>query len=208
MKPYKGSMSLLADWSRYRVRTLDATALRQDALALATQAEGFAPQMLIGIRSGGYVVAEIMAARFPDARLLPITNRRPGTTAKQSSGMKTLLKRLPYAINDRLRIAEHLYLTQLRAPKPRSFTPDTAELAAIGHALREQPEARILLIDDAVDSGATLLGVRDSIQALASTAIVRSAALTVTTHAPLIQPDFFLHRYVLCRFPWSFDFAA
>jgi hypothetical protein len=29
----------------------------------------------------------------------------------------------------------------------------------------------------------------------------------VTLDSPLVQPDFALHRGVLCRFPWSFDVA-
>ena len=97
---------------------------------------------------------------------------------------------------------------QLRPPKPRHFTPEAAELAAIAaqvQALGRPP--RILIIDDAVDSGATLAATIDHIQAIAGPdAVLRTAAITVTTAAPSIEPNFMLYRYVLCRFPWSLDF--
>ena len=67
--------------------------------------------------------------------------------------------------------------------------------------------ARILIVDDAVDSGSTMAAVRKAINAIANpSAVIKIAAITVTTPAPFIEPDFFLlYRYVLCRFPWSLD---
>src|SRR5271154_2596221 len=108
--------------------------------------------MLLGIRSGGYVVAELMAQQFPQATLLPVTCRRPSTERKQkSSFIKKLLLRLPRAVNDRLRIIEHIMLTQLRPPKPGVLIPDTNELNAIEALLRQRGAANILIVDDAVD---------------------------------------------------------
>ena len=199
---------------KYEVRTLDAYALREAAEKLMAMAEkDFSPNLLIGIRSGGYVVAEAMSESIGGRiLLLPITRQRPSTEKKkQSAGFKEILARMPYLVTNRLRVLEHRLLTEWKpkAPKP-SFVPDPAEIAEISYQLQQLgKDARILIIDDSVDSGATLLVVRDTIVALADEeAEVRTASVTITTPSPLIQPDFFLYQYVLCRFPWSFDFRG
>lgn len=67
---------------------------------------------------------------------------------------------------------------------------------------------RLLVVDDAVDSGVTLATVLNVLRALCPAGTeIRSAVVTVTLDGPLIQPDFALHRGILCRFPWSFDAA-
>jgi hypoxanthine phosphoribosyltransferase len=64
----------------------------------------------------------------------------------------------------------------------------------------------LLIVDDAVDTGATLSQVIDAVRRHApSGSRVRSAVITVTTDWPLIRPDFTLFNRQLCRFPWSMD---
>lgn len=68
--------------------------------------------------------------------------------------------------------------------------------------------ARILVVDDAVDSGATLRTVIATIRSTWPDAEIRSAVLTVTRSRPLILPDYTLYpRGTLLRFPWSLDAA-
>jgi hypoxanthine phosphoribosyltransferase len=195
----------------YRVETLDPDRLKQTALALyAKAAADFHPQIVIGVRTGGYHIAELMQAGFePGVRLLDVTCRRPGTHKKsQSSLFQRTLKLLPRFINDRLRIVEHRMLLQRHATVQQSerTIPDS-ELAAIAVALDGLDAARILVVDDAVDSGSTLLTVTKKIGAIASAhATIRTAAVTLTTRTSLIEPDYVIYRDVLCRFPWSFDF--
>ena len=192
-------------WSKFHVRTLDDAGLSDAARAVAMMAQLFQPTLLIGIRSGGYVVAQRAAPHLPPATLLPITRQRPSSKHKQVSLVKRIVGKLPRFIADQLRIAEHMLLTQFRPPKPADFTPDAAELAAIVRALGQNPKANILIMDDSVDSGATLAAVADMIRKIAPHAPIKTAAITVTTDAPLVTPDFFLYRYALCRFPWSLD---
>ncbi len=200
-------MAQLSNWWKLRVRTVDDAGLKTLARELAGQANAFQPALLIGIRSGGYTVASLMAEHLPQAVLLPITCRRPSTQKKQDvSLLKTLLRNLPYAISDCLRIIEHIILTQ-KPKQPGVFSADPQELQAIETALRQRGgNTNILIADDAVDSGATLQAVYNAVRALAPSAPVKTAAITVTTGSPLLQPDFTLYRYVLCRFPWSLDF--
>jgi len=159
---------------------------------------------------GGYIVAQKIAeVAPPESVLVPITCRRPTTTLKKSFSVLTrILRALPRPLNDLLRIIEHICLTQIRAPRPlENFVPDAAELAAAKNSLRDRK--KILFVDDSVDSGATLAAVMDIMKEITELdAVVKVAAITTTTGRPLIEPDYSLYRYVLCRCPWSLDFKS
>jgi hypoxanthine phosphoribosyltransferase len=195
--------------ARFTVQTLNRRQLNDASAQLANTSVTFSPEVIIGIRSGGYVVAQAMADYFPYSKLLPITRRRASTEKKQKSSLvKNLLRTLPEAINSRLRIMEHIVLTQLFKPKQNVFIPDKEELKAIrSHLGQLEQSPSILIVDDSVDSGATLAAVVNLIRTIAGAgAIIKTAVITVTTTHPFIEPDYLLYRYVLCRFPWSLDF--
>lgn len=197
--------------TRYHVMTFNEAALQANAgrLLHMVRGAGFVPELVIGIRTGGYVVAEKMKPLLdPSVAILPFTCRRPGTKRKSKPGVKLLLRYLPYMLADRLRVVEHLLrMARKSSPSSLALAPDGAESDAIAaqiKALGTTP--KILIVDDAVDSGRTLAAVEDAIRALAPSATVKSAAITVTMPTPIRNPEFSLYRYALCRFPWSFDF--
>lgn len=168
--------------------------------------EATQPALVVGVRTGGHVVAELMP-RNADTGLLPITLRRASTAKKERSAvLRGVLARLPYSIGNLLRIAEHFVLNRLRSPRvvPRQFDP--SEVTAIVEFLRGRERPYVLVVDDAVDSGVTLAAVVAELRGACPAASIKTAAITVTTSAPLIEPDFRLYTHVLCRFPWSFDF--
>lgn len=69
-----------------------------------------------------------------------------------------------------------------------------------------QDAQNILIVDDAVDSGATLLAVVEAVRIDMPGAEVRSAVITQTTPSPVITPDYTLYNNrTLIRFPWSMD---
>lgn len=197
---------------KFTVQTLDDRGLQAAAHALsAAVLQDFRPNIVIGIRSGGFRVAELMAdALPPEAILLPMTCRRPSSAKKERFGIvRDMLLSLPHAVTDRLRVLEHMILTQRASPQAKKdFVADPAEFGQIAHLLRLRGDtARVLVVDDAVDSGATLLAVTETIrEVMDAQAVLKTAAITVTTQSPLIQPDYAMYRYVLCRFPWSLDF--
>lgn len=195
--------------ARLKILTLDEHQLAGAAARLAEITAFLRPQLIIGIRSGGYAVAQAMASHFSQSVLLPVTCRRPSTEKKRKSSLlKILLCRLPAPITGRLRIIEHVVLTRISTHKQETFLPDKGELLAIKNGLRRlTPDPNILIVDDSVDSGATLATVVSLVRAAAgSQATIKTAVITVTTTKPLIEPDYLLYRYVLCRFPWSLDF--
>lgn len=172
--------------------------------------QDFRPDALIGIRTGGLHVAQAMAGavenRIP---VLSLTCRRASSAHKdRAAALKSLVSQLPRPVVDRLRVWEHVMLTRRSRPvAPGPYHFDTGELAELDRWLAQAGgQPALLVVDDAVDTGATLSHVMDIVQRHAPAGSqVRSAAITVTTRQPLISPGYRLYDGQLCRFPWSFD---
>ena len=170
------------------------------------------PDLVVGIHSGGWHVARAMARALPAATpVLGVTCRRPGTSAKQRMPLlRPVLRCLPRFASDTLRRLEHHLVTARRRPETRrALVLDQVELMALAAELAVWPQARrLLVVDDAVDSGVTLDCVLRALHDLVPARVrVESAVITVTTPAPAVLPDYTLYRGALCRFPWSMDAA-
>ncbi len=176
-----------------KVLTLDDYAFSAACRSLeeAVRAGGFAPDLVLGIESGGRYVAERMFAGVPHAY---VAMRRPSTAGKEGV-MRALVRHLPRCVNDVLRVLE-ARLLGLRRPVPRTYYGPLPD--GLGSA------GRVLVVDDAVDSGATMLAVCEAVVRAFPHVQLRSAAVTVTTPKPLIMPDFHIHNSLI-RFPWSAD---
>lgn len=197
---------------RVRVRTLarpdfDAACARLMQMA----SRDGPPDLLVGIRTGGLVVAESMARAAPHyPPVLPLTSRRAGTgTKSQLRGLPAILRRMPRPVIDAMRLAEHHLVSKRRRRRPQSQHIDPTEADDIRRFLAGAPRERlVLVVDDAVDSGVTLNAVLRLLRATCpGDTIFRSAVITVTLESPVAEPDHALYRGVLCRFPWSFDAA-
>jgi len=167
------------------------------------------PDLVIGIPTGGAYVAEAMTKAAPaDLPMLEMTCRRPSSKLKKGSPLKKMLTRLPRPVVDQLRVIEHAVLTRKPAQPPETayeFLPEELERVAAWLAAIDRPPS-LLVVDDAVDSGATLLQVVDALRKMAPHGTtIRSAVVTVTTDRPLIWPDYAMFNRQLCRFPWSLD---
>jgi len=192
------------------VHDLDAGKFTSACAALMHRVlEGFRPDLLVGVRTGGLVVAEAMArAAWPSVIVLPLTCRRAGTDMKSRIRLlPTILALLPRPAVDGLRWLEHHLVSTRRRARPTVQHIDHAEAEAIGrHLTQISASPRVLVVDDAVDSGVTLATVLRLLrEASPPDTQFRSAVVTVTLDQPLVEPDFVLYRGVLCRFPWSFD---
>jgi hypoxanthine phosphoribosyltransferase len=167
------------------------------------------PDLLVGIRTGGLVVAETMAQTLAGSfAVLPLTCRRPATGIKaQLKCLPRLLKVVPQPAVDCLRWAENHIFSVWRRRGTRTQQIDHGEAGDIGrHISHSSDPLRLLVVDDAVDSGITLVTVLNLLhQVCPPKTELRSAAITVTSARPLVEPDFLLYRGVLCRFPWSLD---
>jgi hypoxanthine phosphoribosyltransferase len=167
----------------------------------------YAPDLLVGIRTGGLVVAEAMArAAVRPVTVLPLTCRRASTGTKARLGLlRTAATRLPRPMLDHLRVLEHRLLTGRRKASVALQPFDHHEAATISAHIAAVSGSRVLVVDDAVDSGVTLATVLGLLRQTSAATEIRSAVITVTLDDPRVEPDFALYRGVLCRFPWSFD---
>lgn len=177
------------------VKTLDRSGFplvcRQ--LEEAVTASGFRPDAVLSIATGGVFVGELMFEGIPH---LQTRLQRPSTKAK-GGFVKQLVKQLPRCIQNWLRIAESAFLGII--PHPET-APANVALPDLSHY------RRILIVDDAVDSGATLKAVCLAVASRHETAEIKTAAVTQTTLNPLIKPDFTVfNNKTLIRFPWSMD---
>lgn len=182
-----------------KVITIDNGSFSSFCRELELKCGTFKPDLVIGIATGGVYVAEQM---FMDVQHESIRLRRPTSESKDAhERLFNIVRRFPRIVLDVLRIAE-AYLLRL---KKNNVVIDIDIPSELKTAVMKAN--RILVVDDAVDSGVTLKSVFDVINKLKqSNAIVKSAVFTITTNAPLIYPEFFLFsNRTLIRFPWSKD---
>jgi hypoxanthine phosphoribosyltransferase len=201
-----------------KIQTIDRQAFREGCGRLwDISQQGFQPNLVVGVRSGGWCVAEEMkvARNPPGVLFVPLTCRRPTSDVKGKSALFLWsLKVLPYPILNLLRLVEYYALTLPRCRAVRRTgaaelrVADEIELAGIRDAVAAlRSDARVLIVDDSLDSGATLAIVIKTVRSLLpAQSIVRTAAYTVLGPAPIVEADFFLYQRINCRFPWSYDF--
>jgi hypoxanthine phosphoribosyltransferase len=121
--------------------------------------------------------------------------------------LRFLLAALPTPVVNLLRRLEHRLLIAPRGSRARPQQIDHTEAEAIAAWVATSARrARILVADDAVDSGVTLDTVLGLLRRLCPRGTeIRSAAITQTLENPKARPDYVLFHDTLCRFPWSFD---
>lgn len=163
----------------------------------------FKPDLVIGIATGGLHVLDSMS-EFNGAEKLYIKRQRASTKKKESRNVKKYLKYIPYTILNMIRKLE-VVLAEIKFMKGRvRDSHDVIVLRGDSNKLNEK-ELKILIVDDAIDSGGTILDAIDFINSFETSHIIRTAVLTVTFKEPLVQPDFTLYRRVLLRCPWAMD---
>jgi uncharacterized protein len=171
--------------------------------------QDYAPALIVGVRTGGLVVAECMARHSSSALpVLPVTSRRASTNAKARIPLfRATLSALPRPAVNLLRRVEHKFLIAPRAHQQRAQLIDHGEVEEIAATLaRGELRSRLLVADDAVDSGVTLATVVNHLAAACPAGTeIRTAVITQTLDQPAMRPHYALYQNTLCRFPWSFD---
>lgn len=182
--------------------TLLAEACHQ--LSCRVKAGGYTPSLLIGIQHGGAEVARRMRNDFPEAAYCEVRLSRPGTRQKSNGLTHRLLQHLPLWLCNTLRIVES------RVNEWRSKGKDPVRIGTIRlpqDITSTLSNPSILLIDDAIDTGATIQQARLQLLKQFPDITIRVAVITVTIPHPICDADFCLyHNRTLCRFPWSNDY--
>lgn len=182
-----------------KVTTLTPESFAEACERLEKLCRDFNPDTVVGIASGGVYVAEQMFSELPHVR---IACQRPSTHFKQShERLFRMIRRLPRCFRDQLRIWEARRLAGRPAQPVLPVILDDTVRDTL------QRSKRVLIIDDAIDSGTTMRAVCDAVDTVPGDRRRAIATLTVTTANPVIEPDFSLMpRGTLLRFPWSKDY--
>lgn len=172
----------------------------------------YTPNLIIGILSGGAYVAKEMYHKYlkehPDILYSEIKIQRENTKTKGNSIVKSILHLLPYFMLDILRILESKYLEK-KSHKHNPKRNGKIEFNELTINRLKKENTKVLLVDDAIDTGATLCLIRDYIKHRFPHVEIKIAVITVTMKKPLIKPDFCLYNNgTLIRFPWSNDLKS
>lgn len=159
------------------------------------------PDLIIGIKRGGEYVAQLVAKEFPEATLASVTLQRPTTPLKQILGGLPAL--LPRKVADILRVIE--------ADRRKRKDNQKIHLPSVNIPLSLQNQIfdKVLIVDDAVDTGVTLAAVKQTVKQALPQSQLLSAAIVQTESNACLSPDVVLiSDGSLIRFPWSADASS
>ncbi len=183
-----------------KVTTLDNESFVRACGRLEELTRGFGPDLIVGIATGGEIVAGNM---YPRVRHVAVKACRPTTALKSRCGwFWKLVRHLPMKVCDLMRVVEAALFNNRKGPlSPIEIADERRSIIAVA--------GRILVIDDAIDSGVTMVRVVEALRQIAPQAKIAKAVVNVTTKKHLIEPDYRLFPdRRLVRFPWSKDFRG
>lgn len=193
------------------VKGLDNGQLRALCAELAEQVRSFDPDVVVGIATGGVDVAMEIARSLGTAPpVLIVKSQRPGTRIKEGRLASSTIKSLPLPLANLARVLEVeyrevRYYARLSANGPDQALPASRIQGLDALAAGLVGAARVLVVDDTLDSGETMSGVLSATRSANPAAEVRSAVLATTWRRPPVTADYVLHPRLLLRLPSSFD---
>lgn len=191
-----------------KVKTLYTEDFNNECLLLGHDIfAGYDPDVIIGVlNGGGYVGRQIAQISPKETTYAEVKIQRGGTKKKEKGLIHRILQSLPYAILDILRILESIVL-EYKSKRNNTKREGTIKLPEnVVSLLADGEHKKVLLIDDAIDSGATLLLLKQYLMSKFENIDVKIAVITITTKHPLVVADYYrYYNRTLIRFPWSND---
>ncbi|WP_295833529.1 phosphoribosyltransferase family protein [uncultured Winogradskyella sp.] len=161
------------------------------------------PDVVVGIlNGGGFVLEEYKKTASPNIELATVKLQRDSTKGiKRKSLLQKFLKASPNTLLDGLRLMENR----------RNLNRKQKEIQSdLDIKIKLKPEVvnTILILDDALDSGATIKSVMQSLQKQFLNSEIETAVISWTNSKSIIAPDYYLFKNTLVRFPWSLDYKT
>lgn len=172
--------------------------LENESLRLAKKIdEDFSPDVVIYVARGGYLIGETIAGYFK-VKNIGIHAERDGGTLKEL--ISPLLICLPKWIKMSLRKMELASGLHKGRSNRKIYWDDDAYL-------KIKNMRKILVVDDSVDTGLTMVNVIQEIQKKAgAVAIIKTAAINVWSDSiPIVQTDYFNYKNTIIQTPMSKD---
>jgi len=160
--------------------------------------------LVVGIAEGGRLIAEIISRKLNLPLLLVIRQRK---LTQYKSKTKNILKYIPEKILNIIRIIENRCYEILIKIRKNETQEDEITIISNELSFFENHQIKnILLVDDAIDSGATVRNVEKFLQTKNKNWNIKIAVITQTFNRPARKADYQIYNKVLVRFPWSNDF--
>lgn len=191
-----------------KVKTLYTEEFNKECTALGHEIfADYDPDVIIGVlNGGGYVGRQIVQVSPKETTYVEVKIQRDGTTKKEKGLIHRILQSLPYGVLNILRILESIVL-EYKSKKNNTKRKGTIKLPDnVVSFLSGGENKKVLLVDDAIDSGATLLLIKQYLMSKFENIDVKIAVITITTKQPLVVADYYrYYNRTLIRFPWSND---
>ena len=167
------------------------------------------PDLVIGVLNGGrYLIDNLKSEKNYQSKLFKkIKLQRKGETLKEGLVFKCILRILPYKVLDKLRIYES------KKAKEMLKRLDVVELSGEHFdfklsTIQKELIKTILIVDDAIDTGRTMFVIKNNLGKIFPDANIRVAVIAWTIETSIVQPDYYLFKNVLVRYPWSKDYKG
>jgi phosphoribosylpyrophosphate synthetase len=151
--------------------------------------------IVLSISSGGTAIFNELKTGHPH---ISVNCRRPSS----SSGLKKLFvklaRNLPEPFRNVLRFLEHKLLMSFESGR-REVRFEESDIVRI------KSYGKIVVLDDAIDTGATMKSVIDALRAAGWDGRILTVVFAWTNVRSLVRPDFWYKESVLVKFPWSHD---
>lgn len=195
-----------------KVLTFNQKKLHDSSKSLANLIlkSGWQADLIIGIKTGGIYVAEPLHAIISNKYACiynTISLSRPSTLKKKKFKITIILKKLPYILLNQLRKLE-VFIFEMK--KSNKYVNTREKEIILDDILLQQilSSKNILLVDDAIDTGTTILAVKNKLLSLNKNLNIKIAVLTTTHLKPYINADFSIYNRVLLRCPWAEDYKG
>ena len=167
----------------------------------------FQPEVIIGVMNGAKFMIEQFkqSEKFNTSYFIETKLQRETEKVKKKRIVRAILKTLPYTLLNRLRIIES------KKVQSKIKNIDLVTLNNLSLTIENLPSIElknILIIDDAVDSGKTLYIIQNQLMKKYPKAKIKSAVIAWTIIESIVQPDYYLFKDTLVRYPWSKDFKS
>lgn len=172
---------------------LDLLKVYSRQLAEKIEQGEYIPDHVLFIERAGLLIGNEIAEYF-NCPLSGIATKRSGGAAK--SRIKVLLRFLPRFLTHLLRRIEiHSSVHEINSERK----------IVVEYPLPPK-DKRIILVDDAIDTGHSIQAVLDYLlQQGYLRNQIKIAVMTTTGKHPICRADFSLFDEVICAFPWSYD---
>lgn len=177
--------------------------------------DGYEPDVVIGIKNGGAIVTKKVFEYLSivnKPKYYELTIQHDCTKTCEKIHIKNILKFFPIFILNFIRVTQLTFYEFLynKFNYIRKYSVEQNLDKDLQFYL-SQGGKKILIIDDAIDSGYTMNNATKYIDWLSipmpgcNQNIIKIAVATTTYKNPIIRPNYSLYNRTIIRFPWAFD---